>query len=599
MNRIILIGNGFDLAHGLKTSYADFINKFWKVQKDNANSFGDWKGENGSFVYENDFFKLKTIKYNKYQDIATLKQDISYYKNNFLERIEKVRVINNWVDLEELYYRELLKCLKIEKDNDDTFLVSSIKKLNEDFDCIRKEFENYLSENIKNEIDKDKKLDEIYQHIWNENDDFSGKVLFLNFNYTDTEKLYTKKIEENEDIDAAIDEERNIVIHIHGVVNNPDNPMIFGYGDELAVDFKDIENTNRNEFLENAKSIKYLETSNYDELLDFLKEEYEVFIFGHSCGNSDRTLLNTIFENPKLEKIIPFYYKESENKDNYSEIVKNISRSFTKESNSKSNLRKHVEKHKSCKPLYYENKIEVDLKEFLEKEFVKIDGAREYALIEKNDKKHEINSFYIGKHQVTQEKYIQIMDCKNQSNFKGENLPVERVTWYDCAEFCDKLSKKYKLSTFYNLSNIIKGDNGEIRKADILINHTAKGFRLPSENEWEYAATSEGKFQKNDKELYSRNERTNDIIDLGWFLENSEKSTHPVGQKKPNDLGIYDMSGNVWEWCEDWYDDSGINRVNRGGSWGDNARSARVSYRNVSTPGYRNGNLGFRLACSL
>ena len=582
MNRIILIGNGFDLAHGFETRYGDFVKKFWENQIEEAKKFPDWKGENGHFVFENDFFKLKTKEYRKYTDtdIATLKQDISYYKNNFLERIEKVRVITNWVDLEELYYRELLYCLKIEKDNNDAFVVSPIKKLNDDFNKIRQEFEKYLSDNIKNQIIDDKKLDEIDEKIWRGIDEKKDKVLFLNFNYTDTEKLYTKKKRGQKQV---IDENKNIVIHIHGEVNNPDNPMIFGYGDELAVDFKDIENTNRNEFLENAKSIKYLETANYDDLLEFIKDEYEVFIFGHSCGNSDRTLLNTIFENPNCTSIVPFFYKENKDKDNYSEIVKNISRSFTKDANSKSNLRKLVKKHKECEPLYYEGKLKADLDKFLEKYFVKIVGGKEYALIEEPDKKQKINTFYLGKYQVRQDLYMQIMSCKNPSHFNEQNnLPVEQVSWYDCAEFCNKLSEKYGLDKRYQINGV-----------NININDNAKGFRLPTENEWEYAATSRGFY--NDMNDFARNKETDKLEDLGWYIGNSEGRTHPVGQKQPNDLGLYDMSGNVWEWCEDFYDSEGSNRVLRGGSWKSPAACCRVAYRGYNSPGNRNDALGFRV----
>ena len=363
-----MIGNGFDLAHGLKTRYGDFINSFWKNQVKEAQNFNDWKVEKGSFFFKNEFFKLESKEYKNYTDIAALKEDISSYENNFLERIEKARVITNWVDLEELYYRDLLNCLKIEKANNDAFVASPIKKLNEDFESIKANFKLYLEYNIVKEITADKKKDEIDKHIWkelkNENGKhievpFAGKVLFLNFNYTATEKLYTKKKDENskDDINADI-ADINKVIHIHGVVKqegieDEDNPMIFGYGDELAVDFKDIENINRNEFLENAKSIKYLETDNYDKLLDFLNEDFEVFIFGHSCGLSDRTLLNTIFENEHCKKIRPFFYRESSGKDNFSEMTRNISRNFIREKNAKSDLRAKVEKKKNCLPLYY------------------------------------------------------------------------------------------------------------------------------------------------------------------------------------------------------------------------------------------------------
>ncbi|MCL2414960.1 MAG: SUMF1/EgtB/PvdO family nonheme iron enzyme [Bacteroidales bacterium] len=612
MNRIILIGNGFDLAHGLATRYGDFINKFWKDQVLEAMEFKDWKVENGNFVFENKFFELRRKEYKKYTDIATLKQDISYYKNSFLERIEKARVITNWVDLEELYYRELLSCLKIEKENNDVFVVSLIKKLNEDFESIRANFEDYLKTNVVNEITKDKKIDEIDKHIWKElkngtqtKNDFIGKVLFLNFNYTATEKLYTKKNSSNSDVDAEIDTRRNEVIHIHGVIEQKGvkddeiRPMIFGYGDELAVDFKDIENTNRNEFLENAKSIKYLETDNYDRLLDFIKADYEVFIFGHSCGLSDRTLLNTIFENERCKKIKPFFHQENPTKDNFSEMTKNISRNFIREKDAKSNLRDKVEKKKNCFPLYYEGKIKADLKKFLEENFVDIDvSGLEYALLEEESRKQKIDKFSMGKCQVTQAFYMQIMGCKNPSDNVGEKLPVEQISWYDCVEFCNKLSDKYGLKKYYNI-------NGN----DVTHNPNGNGFRLPTENEWEYTARYWSRKDKQECKIYAgstyhKEDVGGNIIDddqeLGkyaWFSENSKYSTHEVGTvQKAEELAIYDMSGNVWEWCEDLYDESGSYRVLRGGSWYFNARYCRVSYRFSYSPDDRHFSIGFRLA---
>jgi len=111
------------------------------------------------------------------------------------------------------------------------------------------------------------------------------------------------------------------------------NPIIFGYGDELEDNYKKLENLQDNNYLENIKSIKYLETDNYKRILDFINsDKYQIIILGHSCGNSDRTLLNTLFEHENCVSIKPYYYQYEENgvkKDNYSDIVRNISRCFT------------------------------------------------------------------------------------------------------------------------------------------------------------------------------------------------------------------------------------------------------------------------------
>ncbi len=187
-----------------------------------------------------------------------------------------------------------------------------------------------------------------------------------------------------------------------------------------------------------------------------------------------------------------------------------------------------------------------------------------------------VSNFYISKYEVTQKQWFEIMGT-NPSNFKGDNLPVECVTWNEVQEFIQKLNAM-----------------------------TGKNYRLPTEAEWEYTSRG-GSRSKGYK--YSG---SNTIGNVAWYDGNSGGKTHPVGQKIPNELGLYDMSGNVWEWCSDWYGNygsgsqtnpkgpsSGPGRVNRGGSWCSGARSCRVSNRYDYYPGVRDFDLGFRLARSL
>ncbi|MCB0544853.1 MAG: formylglycine-generating enzyme family protein [Saprospiraceae bacterium] len=196
--------------------------------------------------------------------------------------------------------------------------------------------------------------------------------------------------------------------------------------------------------------------------------------------------------------------------------------------------------------------------------------------------RHEVRvpGFLLGRYPVTQELW-EAVTGDNPSFFKGKKRPVEQVSWEDTQIFIKKLNEK----------------TGEL-------------FRLPSEAEWEYAARggphkSPYRYAGSDK-----------LKEVGWFGSNSHRETKPVGLKAPNELGLYDMSGNVWEWCEDdwdvdyqkapdngsaWIDspDRGSNRVNRGGSYFNDAQNCRVAYRNNNTPSNRNRNLGFRLALSL
>jgi hypothetical protein len=174
-----------------------------------------------------------------------------------------------------------------------------------------------------------------------------------------------------------------------------------------------------------------------------------------------------------------------------------------------------------------------------------------------------IPGFYIGKYEVTQAQYQAIMGV-NPSEFKGSNHPVETVSWDDAQEFITRLYAR-----------------------------TGRNYRLPTEAEWEYAAR-EGK--NNSAYTYSGSD---DIKAVAWYKDNSGSTTHPVGQKLPNALGIYDMSGNVWEWCQDCSDSSCSSRVYRGGGWGSGESYCRVSCRNIYSPGDRGRALGFRVACDL
>lgn len=184
-----------------------------------------------------------------------------------------------------------------------------------------------------------------------------------------------------------------------------------------------------------------------------------------------------------------------------------------------------------------------------------------------------ISSFYIGKYEVTQEEWQAVMG-NNPSYFKGNNLPVENVSWNDCQEFICKL-------------NAITG----------------KKFRLPTEAEWEFAARGGSRMSRF---KYAGN---NKIDHVAWYIGNSSLRTHDVGLLSSNVLGLYDMSGNVWEWCNDWYElyglvpqinpigpSFGTNHVFRGGAWNLIEWSSRVSNRNHNSSDYRGRNLGLRLA---
>ena len=182
-------------------------------------------------------------------------------------------------------------------------------------------------------------------------------------------------------------------------------------------------------------------------------------------------------------------------------------------------------------------------------------------------------NFKMGKYEVTQEQWEAVMG-ENPSDFKAPNNPVENVSWEDCKKFLEKLNSM-----------------PEAKKSGLT-------FRLPTEKAWEYAcrAGSTGDYCK----LADGTEITKGTQgEVAWYEDNSGKKTHPVGQKKPNAFGLYDMHGNVWEWCEDLYRAGNSNRVYRGGSWSDSSwRCAAGNNRVCDYPVNRYYYLGFRLAAS-
>ena len=366
MNRLIIIGNGFDIAHGLKTSYMDFINWYWdkrveafagntsKVSEDclckitikEHVGLSCWNelALGSSFFMEirPKHFGYDVIKHSGYDVIKDIqnKQDIfsvdsTPFFGTILQSIER----RGWVDIENDYYQ----LLKRATENADCGY--TIKELNEQLAFLQVKLIEYLhtigttqykkelhdamiecfdpadfsTEGRKKALENmgldNKNLEEIQHNYAEQYKLIPEHIMLLSFNYTDTARMYG-----NFNLDFN---------YIHGELEHPEN-IIFGYGDELDRHYQDILERNDNELLKNVKSVKYLETRRYREMLEFIQSApFQVFIMGHSCGNSDRTLLNTVFEHENCVSIKPFFHKWENGSDNYLDIVQNISRCFT------------------------------------------------------------------------------------------------------------------------------------------------------------------------------------------------------------------------------------------------------------------------------
>lgn len=420
MNRLVLIGNGFDLAHGLKTSYADFIDWYWErrmfgfynehsdVSDDLLCRFkilANREGRETWSTFANTYGNFKSypslgVTYVGKDVITSIVEDTNHFEHKFhplFERILSGLGTKNWEGIEQDYYDLLIEYAF--KDSKVNPKEPPIKELNRQLRYLQQLLVEYLKEVSETQPEKIRSIEEAiyapfkeedisvaekkhfkehksywefhkernnelytivhkygYDEIqcegdvrcWREDQPHGTtvypfefllpkEIMLLNFNYTNTASQYRKNYSSFEEV------------HIHGEISTPKS-VIFGYGDELDDNFKELKAHKNNACLSHVKSIRYLEAPNYRQMLSFIESEpFQVLIMGHSCGNSDRTLLNTIFEHPNCVSIKPYYYitDKKKNTDNYIELVQHISRNF----NDMKLMRDRVVNKTQCEPL--------------------------------------------------------------------------------------------------------------------------------------------------------------------------------------------------------------------------------------------------------
>jgi hypothetical protein len=324
MYKVFIIGNGFDLAHGLNTRYSDFM--LWLINK-----MLRLLTESKSYTYNNPLISITNQGFGSesFNSLSEVKKAIEYklikieYKNEFLRRLFDKYLNANWVDVEYEYYQVVLAIYK-KSLGDFELDIRRIVKLNRSLDMIKAQLAEYLQTLPAITTYLPSVMHNFKEEMSNVTPEDLRVVVF---NYTNTIEKYA----------YSLGISRDNIIYIHGKLDTPDNPIIFGYGDEIDEDYRKLENLNNNEILRNMKSFSYFKTINYQALNRFLKglKLYDVVIMGHSCGISDRVLLNSIFTRAGCNSIKIYYHRKNETETDYFEKTQEISRHFKSEEKSR------------------------------------------------------------------------------------------------------------------------------------------------------------------------------------------------------------------------------------------------------------------------
>jgi hypothetical protein len=336
MNSLVVIGNGFDLAHGLKTRYYDFIIWYLNTILNEIST---------SSLYMDELLTIhRTRVRRKFRNVESSQQFLEtlstlengYTLSPFFQKLLEKGNDLAWVDIESEYYNYLVNVYSGTKGGKASPRYADLLSLNKSLSAIKKKLIEYLKTINVNEVKENPSISTQIERLMlriKKKPAYTGvpnnKICFLNFNYTSTIETYLKKYN--------LEEYEYQLINIHGNLKLTES-VIFGYGDMMDMHFESIENMNDNEYLKHIKHYHYLQKPEFHSLIQFLRlrnmgsfEKYQVNIMGHSCGVSDRVLLNRIFDPETCSKIKVFYYQKNESENDFFEKTQNIARHFDKE----------------------------------------------------------------------------------------------------------------------------------------------------------------------------------------------------------------------------------------------------------------------------
>lgn len=323
INRIIIVGNGFDLACGLKSGYGDFLHWYLTKQVDFISS-NPYKTINDGILElrrrRNDIEGIISSP-NWFENTAVFSSDQLYKEitqemefkpaNNFIKEVFEHLNQYKWVDIENSYFKEIKRIYKrsekLAENRDFSSFRTGLEEVNLSLRTLSDQLNLYLEEQVKGySYTRSEQMKEMMWKLYAPNRDKAEiKFLIVNFNYTSLFEEYSRVC-----TPGMKSQERDF-INIHGTINNQENPIIFGYGDDTGAIYQEMEENGEPELRKYIKSFYYPRTNNYHEILNYLESgEFDVHIVGHSCGMSDKTLLSTIFEHKHCKKIKTYNYKE-------------------------------------------------------------------------------------------------------------------------------------------------------------------------------------------------------------------------------------------------------------------------------------------------